>query len=310
MLREIYETLLDHYRGKAPMIWWSIDPLEVIVGAVLVQGSTWKSVEKVLQRFRELKLLDFRKIVEMSDEDLSELVRPTGFTTRRVKYLKAVSQHFLDKANGDLTRYFNRSADGIRRDLLSVPGIGAGTADNIMLYAGNVPIYMVDNYTRRVFVRHGIIGQLAKDAEIQNKIHEELTPIDEPCEAKLYSKFSELITRVGRDFCGKTETKCGECPLLSLLPERVLTTNDSTENIVVRKSEAAKPCSVVSSLPDESALDETERSILKQLGEEPMPIDVLTETLNLPVHIVRGTIAALQMKKFVKQTEGNTVRRV
>lgn len=312
LLREIFETLTDYYESKPPMLWWPDNPFEVIVGAVLVQGTTWKSVAQILQQFRIIKLFDFKKIVETEDEQLAQTIRPAGLVSRKVKYLKAVSQLFLDKADGDITHFFARNSEEIRGELLAVPGIGAGTADNILLYAGNLPIYMVDTFTRRIFTRHGITGQLAKDVEIQKRIHDELTPIEEPCEAKLYSKFQELVVRIGRDFCDKSRPNCPNCPLRPFLPEQEKETT-TEPNVSAPKPERkteknpAVPNSVTELPP---GLDDNERKIVEAIGGEVRPIDTVVEMVGLPVHIVRATIAVLQMKKIVKQTEGNQVKRI
>lgn len=47
-VKEIYDILLAHY-GKPP--WWSENPFEVMVGAVLVQNTTWGNVQKVVADF-------------------------------------------------------------------------------------------------------------------------------------------------------------------------------------------------------------------------------------------------------------------
>ena len=323
ILRQIFETLQEYYAAKADRPWWSENPIEVILCAVLVQGSAWRSVEKVLNEFRTKELLDFNKIVQQTDEQLAELIRPVGFQTKKAQRILAVARLILERSNGDLDRYFARDVDVIRRELMSISGIGPGTADNILLYAGHVPIYMVDTFTVRVLLRHGIADVHASELQIQELIHRELTPDEEPYGAALFQKMQEFLVRLSRDFCDKSRPNCFHCPLNIYLPEsgtlrrlerpaqkaiqpiQPLQTQPAQMPVIPQKlpEQAPKPAGL---LPE---LNETERKIVKAIGEEPMPIDDVVSAVQLPVHIVRATIAALQMKKLVRQIEGNQVKR-
>ena len=319
ILRQIFETLREYYAANPDYLWWSEDPIEVILGAVLVQGSTWKSVEKVLNEFRTRELLDFHKIVQQTDEQLAELIRPVGFQTKKAQRILAVARLILERSGGDLDRYFARDVELIRRELLSISGIGHGTADNILLYAGQVPIYMVDTFTTRVLLRHGIADIFANETQIQELIHRELTPDEEPYGAKLFQKMQEFLVRLGRDFCDKSKPDCLHCPLNCYLPEggALGLSAKPAAKPAPKVSQVARVPSVPPRLPEQVVkpaglppdLNETERKIVESIGNEPMPIDDVVASVQLPVHIVRATIAVLQMKKLVRQVEGNQVRR-
>jgi len=317
ILRQIFETLREYYAAKSDYPWWPQNPIEVVLGAVLVQGSTWKSVDKVLNEFRSHELLDFQKIVRQTGEQLAEFIRPVGFQTKKAQRIRAVSQLILERSGGDLDRFFARDIDVIRRELLSISGIGHGTADNMLLYAGQVPIYMVDPFTVRVLMRHGIASLHANESQIQELIHRELTPDEEPYGAKLFQKMQEFLVRLGRDFCDKSRPDCFHCPLHIYLPEggalglsaksappKRTTHAPPKETIDAESKHVARPVELP---PD---LNETERKIVEAIGNEPMPIDAVVLAVQLPVHIVRATIAVLQMKKLVCQVEGNQVRRI
>jgi len=343
ILRQIFETLREYYAAKPDYPRWSPNPIEVIVSAVLLQGSAWKSVEKVLNEFRTKELLDFDKIVQQTDEQLAEIIRPVGFQTKKAQRLRAVARHILERCGGDLDRYFVRDVDAIRRELLSISGIGHGTADNILLYAGQVSIYMVDTFTCRVLMRHGIVSQHANESQIQDLIHQELTPDEEPYGAKLFQKMQEYLVRLCRDFCDKSRPDCFRCPLNIYLPEggalglleksvppRRTTPTPPREGNYGRPSYGEKNYSPpaegghfakqddgvvphgyatkkTAELPPD--LNDTERRIVEAIGTEPIPIDTVVLAVQLPVHIVRATIVVLQMKKLVCQVEGNQVRR-
>ncbi|GHT18334.1 hypothetical protein FACS1894189_6120 [Planctomycetales bacterium] len=324
VLRRIFETLRDYYESKPPMLWWPDNPIEVVVGAILVQGSTWKSVDRVLVEFRSRNLLGCQQILQLSNEELVAVIRPVGFQVKKAERLKSLVQLIVDKSGGDMERYFARDVELVRRELLSISGIGPGTADNILLYAGCVPIYMVDTFTRRMLIRHGIAGSHSNDLQIQQLVHQELTPDEEPYGAKLFQDFQAFLVRLGRDFCDKTTPNCEACPLRVYLPDggaigiepkppkiQGLTPPAHTSPThtppvhlsPIKTSDTLKPV-------EELVLDEMEQKIVAQIGTDPTPIDTVAADAQLPVHLVRATIAILQMKKVVKQLEGNQVKRI
>jgi len=327
ILRQIFETLREYYAAKPDYQWWPENPVEVILGAVLVQASTWKIVDKVLNGFREKELCNFQKIVQKTEEELAVLVRPAGFQTKKAARIKALAQLFLERSGGDLDRYFARDIDIVRRELLSISGIGHGTADNILLYAGQVPIYMVDTFTSRILIRHDIAAPHANETQIQELIHRELTPDEEPYGAKLFQQMQELLVRTGRDFCDKSRPDCLHCPLSIYLPEEgalrpaakgIAATGTAAKpspQAFSPKAQQPKSMPTVQPTPvpkpvETLELNETERKIVDAVGETPLPIDDVIAQVQLPVHIVRATIAVLQMKKVLCQVEGNQVRRV
>ena len=318
ILRQIFETLREYYAAKTDYPWWPENPIEVILGAILVQGSTWKIVDKVLNEFRTKELLDFPKIVQQTEEELATLIRSAGFQTKKASRIKAIAQLILERSGGDLDRYFARDVDVIRRELLSISGIGHGTADNILLYAGQVPIYMVDTFTTRILVRHGIAALHANETHIQELIHQELTPDEEPYGAKLFQEMQKFLVRLGRDFCDKSRPDCFHCPLNVYLPEDgalgLATKCTATKVAAVKSAPKELQSSSEPVRPPKPAetlnLNETEQQIVAAIGEEPVPIDDVVIQVQLPVHIVRATIAVLQMKKVVCQVEGNQVRRI
>jgi adenine-specific DNA glycosylase len=233
---------------------------------------------------------------------------------KKAQRMKAVAQLMMKRSGGDIACYFARDMDVIRRELLSLPGIGHSTADNILLYAGQVPIYMVDTFTMRVLTRHGIAEPHANESQIQELIHQELTPDEEPYGAELFQKMQNFLVRLGRDFCDKSRPDCFCCPLNIYLPEggarglskKAVQRDPQPVKVSAapQKPQVSRPVEILTDL------NETERRIVAAISEEPLPIDNVISVVQLPVHVVRATIAVLQMKKLVRQVEGNQVRRI
>lgn len=210
--------LLRYYEAMSgalgPMRWWPArTPFEVIVGAILTQNTAWGNVERAIVNLRAARLLTPSAMLQVRTTRLAALVRPSGYFRQKAKKLKAFV-HFLEtEYGGSLERMFLTSTSELRERLLSVHGIGPETADSILLYAGNHPVFVVDAYTHRIFGRHGItIGK--PDYERVRAFIE--TSI--PRQPELFNEFHALIVNTGKNWCRKSAPRCEECPLRPLLP--------------------------------------------------------------------------------------------
>jgi endonuclease III related protein len=108
---------------------------------------------------------------------------------------------------------FAENLPDLRERLLSLHGVGPETADSILLYAGNLPIFVVDAYTHRTFARHGWIDFGADYGQLQEAIQDAL-----PQDVPLYNEFHALLIRQGNTCRRKTNPKCAECPIRDFLP--------------------------------------------------------------------------------------------
>ncbi len=215
-LREVYDRLFDAF---GPQHWWPGEsPFEVIVGAVLVQNTNWQNVERAIANLRDADLLAPRALFEVPVEELEELIRPAGYFRIKAKRLHSVleflvERYDVDRYDGSLEAMFATPRDTLREQLLGVHGIGPETADSILLYAGDLPVFVVDTYTYRVMTRHGWIGFDADYHAIQEFFQDGL-----PEDVALYNEYHALLVRVGKHYCRKTRPKCDECPLRDFLP--------------------------------------------------------------------------------------------
>ena len=210
-LEEVYRRLWAAY---GPQHWWPGEsPFEVLVGAVLVQNTSWKNVAKVIESLKEQDLLEPHALYAVSIEELEALVRPAGYFRLKTRRLRNLLEFVVARYDGSLDAMFATRVETLREELLSLNGIGPETADSILLYAGDLPTFVVDTYTHRVLARHSWIGYEAEYYEIKDTFESELEQ-----DVALYNEFHALLVRVGHLHCRKTP-KCEECPLAELLPE-------------------------------------------------------------------------------------------
>jgi len=196
------------------MHWWPArTPFEVIVGAILTQSTSWGNVELAIANLRAAKLLTPAAILRVSTPRLAALVRPSGYFRQKAKKLKAFTKFLRAEYGGSLKRMFRTPTATLREKLLAVHGIGPETADSILLYAGNHPVFVVDAYTHRIFGRHGLTGGKPDYEGLRAYIESSI-----PAQAQLFNEFHALIVNTGKNWCRKTAPRCQECPLQSLLP--------------------------------------------------------------------------------------------
>lgn len=211
MPHDIYQTLLNHF---GPQHWWPAEsPLEVMVGAVLTQNTSWRNVEKAIANLREADALSIETLHAFDHEELAELIRPAGYYRLKTKRLTNLIRFVVEKYDGSLDLMFASDVATLREELLSVNGVGPETADTILLYAGELPTFVVDTYTARVLKRHGLIEIEADYHAIKDYFESSL-----PTEGPMYNEYHALLVRVGSEYCRKTP-KCDDCPLADLLPE-------------------------------------------------------------------------------------------
>lgn len=197
------------YRHFGPLHWWPADsPFEVAVGAILTQNTAWSNVESALVNLRQAKALAPHPLAEISEEALQRLIRPAGFFRQKAKRLKHLAQHLVDAWQGDILALCQGPLVDVRARLLALPGVGPETADSILLYAAGRPSFVVDNYTRRVFTRIGLLEGKESYEEIRQQFMRHL-----PQDTQRYNEHHAQIVELAKQTCRKNKPLCASCPL-------------------------------------------------------------------------------------------------
>jgi endonuclease-3 related protein len=206
---EIFEKL---YRFFGPQGWWPAEsPFEVCVGAILTQNANWKNVEKAIENLKKKNLLTPEALYQLSERELAELIKPSGFYNLKAKRLKNFLKFLFENYQGDLKRMREENPEILRRKLLEVKGLGLETVDSILLYALDMPFFVVDAYTYRILFRHGLCPEETTYEELQNIFHANLER-----DIELYKEFHALLVACGKIFCKMKEPLCEPCPLSEL----------------------------------------------------------------------------------------------
>jgi len=214
----LYKILLENLGNQN---WWPMDKnyhekhgsdprFEIMVGAILTQNTAWSNVEKALISLKSKNTLDIKKISEIDIKSLQNMVKPSGFFNQKAKRLKNLASHLHEHYHDNLSYFFDRDIDVIREGLLSLNGVGPETADSILLYAGNLPVFVVDAYTKRICKRLPLETNVSYD-EIQQYFERELgKKYSKEKLTQIYNELHALIVVLGKNYC-KKKPECNKC---------------------------------------------------------------------------------------------------
>lgn len=206
LLQDVYGRL---YHCYGPQGWWpGGGGFETIAGAILTQNTAWANVEKALGNLKAAGALSPQAIRDMPEEELAQLIRPSGFFNTKARKLKAMAD-YLAGYGDDLERWRSLDPKELRAELLGVYGIGPETADDMVLYAAGLSSFVIDAYTRRVVDRLGLAP--AKDSY---EAYQELFEANLPAEAALFNEYHALLDRHAKETCQKRQPRCAGCCLL------------------------------------------------------------------------------------------------
>ena len=228
-LRAMHDWLAKAY---GPQHWWPAKTaFEVILGAYLTQNTSWKAVERSLANLRAEGALSIDGMRALSLARLQELIRPSGFYTRKAPAIKAFVAMLDTEFGGALDRLAATPTKALRSRLLSLPGVGHETADAILLYALGHTVPVADAYLRRVAERHGLLtssltSHHATYAALVQLTRDTFAREPSADQAQLFNEFHALTVAVGKAHCSTTP-HCEGCPLAPDLPHSVPTTTET-----------------------------------------------------------------------------------
>jgi endonuclease-3 related protein len=212
ILLAMYEAMRARF---GPQHWWPSSPalaphdrkLEICVGAILTQNTNWANVERALVRLIDRGWMSVEALRAAAPGRLAEAIRPAGYFNVKARRLKNFIACVWEDCEGDIERFVDRPVGELREALLAVNGIGPETADSIVLYAAGKRTFVVDAYTRRVLLRHGLIDPKAGYDTIKAFFESHV-----PARVGLYNDYHAQLVAVGKTYC-RPRARCGGCPL-------------------------------------------------------------------------------------------------
>jgi len=219
---EIFAHLYEHY---GPQGWWPVtregsetpqyiksnyerrsreEQLEIIIGAILTQNTSWKNAEIALMNLNTKNLMNLDVLAAISETNLGEIIRASGYYNQKAKKIQTIVA-FLKKES--LAKLEKLTIPELRTKLLTVKGIGNETADSIILYAFNGLAFVIDSYTKRIFARIGLSNESIAYTDLQKQFETNI-----PENVALYNEYHALIVSLAKEHC-KKEPSCSLCPI-------------------------------------------------------------------------------------------------
>ncbi len=199
VFEKLYKELKRKYGlPKGQWVLWCKRPKtrkereEVMIGAILTQRTNWKNVELALNNLKRAKINSLKDIYKLGTKKLAPLIKPSGFYQVKGDYLFYLAEFILNNY-GDSERMKKAKLKELREQLLTLKGIGPETSDSILLYALDKPVFVIDEYTRRLVQKRS----LAKDLSyvFLQKLFEQKLRKD----FRLYQDFHALIVIDGKN---------------------------------------------------------------------------------------------------------------
>lgn len=202
----IYETLYSEFGTQN---WWPGESkLEIIIGAILTQAVSWSNVEMAIENLKEEKLLEIKKLYEIKEKKLAELIKPSGYYNMKAKKLKSFIEVIVNEYNSNIDDFGKGKLEQKRKELLEIYGIGPETADSILLYAYQKPVFVIDAYTKRILSRINYINKDISYEKLQSLIENNLESNQE-----LFNEYHALLVKLAKEYCLKSSPLCDECIL-------------------------------------------------------------------------------------------------
>ena len=211
ILKRYYSHLL---KQLGPQGWWpGRTRLEIILGAILTQNTSWTNAALALQQLRQRRLLTLARLRAVSATELEANIRTAGFFRQKARTIRTFIKWLSAEYGGSLRAMFARPAAELRSELLRLSGLGPETVDAILLYAGRQPFFVADGYTRRILARHELVPAGISYPALQQFIQQEL-----PADHLLFNEFHALLVAVGKHWCKRRQPRCNDCVLREFLP--------------------------------------------------------------------------------------------
>ncbi len=216
LMPELWTIFLKLFRAYGPQHWWPAEtPLEVVIGAVLTQNTAWHNVEKAMANLKHTRLLNLDRICRTPADRIAKLIMPAGYYNIKARRLLSVLTWLQEQ--GGFAKLKATPTSRLRTSLLDCYGVGPETADSILLYALNRPVFVIDAYTRRILTRYGLIQGNEPYEQLRHWIEQSLAPFirnDRQTTVQVFKEFHALFVRLAKTHC-RSQPRCQGCPLNS-----------------------------------------------------------------------------------------------
>jgi endonuclease-3 len=197
--KRIFDLIENELQGEAhldELAREKQDPFKILISTILsARTRDTNTREATLQLFSKYKTP--QEIANADIEHLEKLIYKAGFYKVKANRIKEVANILLEKFNGKVPDVFEK--------LISLPGVGAKTANCVLVYAFKIPAIPVDTHVHRISNRLGWVKTI-KPEQTEKEL-KKLIPKNQ------WLRINRLFVRFGQEICIPNQPKCSDCPL-------------------------------------------------------------------------------------------------
>lgn len=152
---ELFKLLLNDMGETG---WWPADSkVEIIIGAIMIQNTNAANAKRAVNNIGSATQFNPQVILNLPLETLEDLVRPAGFFKNKSKAVHSVLNWFQEHDN-NLEAITEKYEINLRQELLKLHGVGDETADVLLLYVFEQPVFVSDKYAQKLYTELGVSG--------------------------------------------------------------------------------------------------------------------------------------------------------
>ena len=172
------------------------DPFKILISTILSartrDANTKMATEKLVAKYNTPQLIADAKL-----EELEKLIQVSGFYKVKAARIKEVSKIIQEKYDSKIPKDYD--------ELIRLPGVGAKTANCVLVYAFQIPAIPVDTHVHRIPNRLGWVK--TKKPEDTEKALKNIIP------KELWLRLNRLFVKFGQQICIPINPKHGICPI-------------------------------------------------------------------------------------------------
>ena len=172
------------------------DPWVVLVSTIL-SLRTKDAVTISTSRTLLAKAPDPQKLLNLSQEEIEQLIYPAGFYRTKAANLRKIASILIETYNGHVPDTMEQ--------LLALPGVGRKTANLVLTEAFDQDAICVDVHVHRICNRTGWIE--TKTPDESEKVLREILPL------KYWKIINALLVLYGQQVCKPVSPICSSCSI-------------------------------------------------------------------------------------------------
>ena len=191
------------------------DAFKTLIVTIISQNTAGRNAAKAFESLSKRFEITSEVLANAETSQIEECLKVAGLYRGKAKAIKQISKIILEKFHGNLKPILSLPFEEARRTLQQLPGVGAKTADVVLLFCSEKPTVPVDTHVNRVAKRLGLVPVNGDYETIRKHLQSLYLPKD-------YLAVHVLLILLGRNYCRARNPLCKQCPVNTFCPSKQL----------------------------------------------------------------------------------------